>query len=111
LHRTCDTGGKAFSHFKQGKGSTDKHPADSDRADDKFPNLGDLEKAIESYTRVIELDPNNKMGYYQRGQIFGKTGKLQLAVDDFTSALRIDPGFSLASQYREVAYQRLKMKK
>lgn len=32
--------------------------------------LGDSDKAIEFYSRTIEVDPNYCYAYYQRGQVF-----------------------------------------
>ena len=45
--------------------------------------LGDLSKAIEFYSRTIEVDPNYCYAYYQRGQSFEQQGDVASAKQSY----------------------------
>jgi Tfp pilus assembly protein PilF len=48
------------------------------------------------YNDVIELDPRNKLAYYNLGLIAESQENYAVAEDNFRVALGIDPGFELA---------------
>ena len=60
--------------------------------------------AIEEFTKVLEIDPDNAAAYYNRGNAYYFQEKYEQAIADYTEALRIDPANVLAYIYRGVAY-------
>jgi tetratricopeptide (TPR) repeat protein len=55
------------------------------RANQKLDN-GDYQAAIEDYNRVIELNPNLALAYYNRGLVRTKLSDRQGAIADFQRA-------------------------
>lgn len=53
--------------------------------------LGQLNRAIESYSEAIKLDPNNADAYNNRGIAYGKKGEHDLAIKDFNKAIDLNP--------------------
>jgi len=56
----------------------------------------DLDRAIEAYTRSIELDPDDPWGYDARGWVRIESDDFDEAITDFTRALELDPRFARA---------------
>lgn len=54
-----------------------------------FWDIGDLSKAINDYSRVIELDPTDMRPFCGRGQVFAELGKTDAALGDLDRALGI----------------------
>jgi tetratricopeptide (TPR) repeat protein len=54
---------------------------------------GDFVTAVESYLRVIQLDPQNKFAYYNLGVIDQGQGDLQGAESHYRTTLGLDPDF------------------
>lgn len=52
--------------------------------------LNEISKAIESFSRLIKLLPNEIDGYIKRGFLFKKQGNMELAYKDFEKVLDID---------------------
>ncbi|HBB34236.1 MAG TPA: serine/threonine protein kinase [Cyanobacteria bacterium UBA8803] len=48
-------------------------------------------QAIERYTKVLELQPNNDSAYDQRGRIYSRLGESQKALADFSKAIQLNP--------------------
>ena len=44
-----------------------------------------------SYNRVIELEPNNDYGYFQKGVILANLGLSDEALEAFNRAIELDP--------------------
>ncbi len=64
-------------------------------------------KAIDVYSRAIELDPRHARAYYNRGLAYlhgGKAQELDQAILDFDQAIRLDPGYAPAYTSRAVAF-------
>jgi tetratricopeptide (TPR) repeat protein len=53
--------------------------------------LGDYEKALEIYDRVIEMDPRNARAYHVKGNIYDLTGRYDEAITSYNAALERDP--------------------
>ena len=62
----------------------------------------EFEKAIDAFTRDIELNPQYAEAYYNRGLAYGNLGQDQRAVDDFDEAIRLNPQY--AEAYLTSAY-------
>jgi len=54
---------------------------------------GEYSKAINNFTKAIELKENFAEAHYQRGQAYVKESKYEDAINDFTKAIEIDPEF------------------
>lgn len=55
---------------------------------------GNHRRAIEAYTRAIELAPNNPNLYYNRGLEFKRAGDLDRAINDYNIAIQYDSAFA-----------------
>ena len=55
---------------------------------------GHLNRAIESYTRAIEIDPKSAVAFHLRGKAFAGLRYFNLSIADQTRAIRIDPKFA-----------------
>ncbi len=53
---------------------------------------GDLEGAIDDFSRAIDLDPDHAASWNNRGNARIERGDLAGAADDFTRAIELDPG-------------------
>ena len=65
---------------------------------------GQLDRAIDDFSRTISIDPKNSVAYYKRGDTYAKKGQYDRAIDDFSSAIFIDPKNTDAYFMRGVAY-------
>jgi tetratricopeptide (TPR) repeat protein len=75
---------------------------DGIRAEDE----GRYTSAIESYTRVVQLDPADDSAFLHRGICHLAMGDFEEAIADFTQSLKIQPENSKAYQLRGVAHYR-----
>lgn len=53
-----------------------------------YYKLGKIERAIQDFDKVIELEPNYKDAYYSRGLIYYKQQKYEQAIKDFEKYLQ-----------------------
>ncbi|MEA3436672.1 MAG: tetratricopeptide repeat protein [Thermodesulfobacteriota bacterium] len=67
---------------------------------------GNYEYAIIYYGKVLELFPNNKTAYINRGTAYAKKGLFIKAIDDFSKALEIDPENSVSYNNRGFAWEK-----
>ena len=58
-----------------------------------FSRKKDYSKAINNFTKAIELKEDFADAYYHRGQAYAKESKYEDAIDDFSKAIEIDPEF------------------
>ena len=71
---------------------------------------GNYEKAIEYFTKAIELKPDYAEAYFNRGLAYFKTGSYynrepyEKAIQDFTKAIELKPDFVDAYYHRGLAY-------
>ncbi|GHV59280.1 hypothetical protein FACS1894103_2360 [Campylobacterota bacterium] len=68
---------------------------------------GDNSKAIEHFTRAIELDPKYAEAYYRRGWSYEMLGDHETAIADHTRAIELDPNYALAYAGRGASYYEL----
>ena len=57
-----------------------------------YAALGDANNALQSCTKVVELDPINPLGYSLRGNLFLQLQEYDKAIDDFTRVIALEPG-------------------
>ena len=53
--------------------------------------LGELEKAVEAYTKAISLKPDCAEAYNNLGTVFQDQGKLELAIDAYNASIGVKP--------------------
>lgn len=64
----------------------------------------DCAKAINDYTKAIEINPNYAEAYYSRGKVYDKQRNLPQAISDYTKAIEINPNYADAYDARGFAY-------
>jgi tetratricopeptide (TPR) repeat protein len=62
------------------------------------------DKAIDEFTRAIELNPQLAIGYYDRAYVYTKQQDWSSAVADLNKAIAIDPGLAAAYWLRGQVY-------
>lgn len=65
---------------------------------------GKTEEAIKVYTRLIELEPEQYVNYYNRGVLYGYLHELDKAIADYDKALELNPNHTSARGNRSIAY-------
>ncbi|MCX7908359.1 MAG: tetratricopeptide repeat protein [Ignavibacteria bacterium] len=65
---------------------------------------GDYLKAIEDYSKSIDLDSNFYFGYYNRGNIYYDLRKFGSAIQDFSRVISLNPKFVNAYVNRGLCY-------
>ena len=50
-----------------------------------------LDRAIEDYTKAIELNPNYTDAYYNRSLVYNYKGDLDRALNDLNRAIQLNP--------------------
>ncbi|MGL6342607.1 MAG: tetratricopeptide repeat protein [Waterburya sp.] len=58
----------------------------------KQVSAGEFTKAIASWEKALQINPNLSEAWHNRGSALGRLGQYEEAVDSFQSALVIDPG-------------------
>ena len=69
-----------------------------------FMMIGQIDKAIDSYSHVIALNSSDADAYFNRGIAYREKGDLDRAIGDFTKAIKLKPGFACAYACRGLAY-------
>ena len=62
--------------------------------------LGNIQDAIDNYTKAIELDPENVLAWNNLGGIKSTLGDYQGAIESFTKVIEIDPESAFARNNR-----------
>lgn len=65
---------------------------------------GYFERALQTLTSAIRIDPDNALLYRHRGEAYSKLGKHQSAIEDLSRAIRLDPRDGNAYRYRGVSF-------
>ena len=66
--------------------------------------LGQLDMAIEAYSKSIDLNPRDANAYYNRGVAYGEKDEVDLALKDYNKAIELKPNFAEAHNNRGIAY-------
>ena len=61
--------------------------------------------AIEAYSYVVELNPNNAVAYNNRGVAYDQRGRFDKAMKDYETSIALNPDFAEAYNNRGVAYR------
>jgi tetratricopeptide (TPR) repeat protein len=69
-----------------------------------FYKEGEQDKAIESYSKAIEIDPKYTDAYFSRGLAWDNAGKIENAIADYSGAIESNPKYTQAYVSRGVAY-------
>lgn len=80
---------------------------DHRRRGNRYYDLGQYEKAIESYSAAIDIQPNNAYFYNDRGRAYNSLGEYWKAISDFDKAIKLDTEFAVAYNNRGYAYNGL----
>ena len=70
-------------------------------------NLGRYAKAIQDFTEVIRLDPNDAQAYNNRGVAKGGLGRRAEAIEDYTTAIHLNPNDVTAYNNRGATKEKL----
>jgi len=71
-----------------------------------FLGEGDWERAINAFTSVIELEPENAAAYDRRGIACGRAERYGKAIADFNRAIELEPEYAGAYNNRGLSYYR-----
>ena len=96
-----DIHGEAYTAFYKGFASGNK----ADEAITSEEKEQEYEKAIEDYTKAIELKPDLAIAYNNRGNAYKGKGEFDVAIQDFNKAIELNPQFTIAYNNRGNAYR------
>jgi tetratricopeptide (TPR) repeat protein len=74
----------------------------------RYEDLNQIDQAIESYSKAIQLHVNNPIVYYWRGELLFQQGQYKEARVDLETALSFAPANRLTSPEHEQAQDLLK---
>jgi tetratricopeptide (TPR) repeat protein len=88
---------------------------DLEKADQLY-NKQEYEKAIEAYSKYLEMKPSKEIAIYNRGRAYEELGQYEEAVDDYNRVIEINPrnisaylsygkNFYREKDYKNAAYQ------
>ncbi len=75
---------------------------------DSFYKNGDYVKAVEAFTKVIQIDAKYSVVYYKRGFAYLELEEYSRAIDDFTKSIQLNKNSSVPYEGRAYAYRNLK---
>lgn len=65
---------------------------------------GKLEEALENFTQVTKINPNNSIAYYKKSLIYLSQKQASPALRDLDHAIKVDISFAQNYYYRGIAY-------
>jgi tetratricopeptide (TPR) repeat protein len=69
--------------------------------------IGELDKSLDDFNRVIEIDGGNERAFYYRGIVYLRRGEFSEAVDDLTASITLNHERGAAFLARGIAYAEL----
>jgi tetratricopeptide (TPR) repeat protein len=101
---------KAISEFKQVLKLDPRNIHAYNNIGVAYFRLGDIDGAISSYTKAIDLGIADANMYFYRGLMYGKYKQEDVkAINDYSKAIELEPKYSRAYLNRALAYSSLKM--
>ena len=73
-----------------------------------YHTLGQYEKAINDYSKTLEINPTFLKVYLNRGGIYFVLNEYDRAINDYTQALKINPDYYNAYYSRAVVFNKRK---
>lgn len=71
---------------------------------ESYMELGNYKEAVETYNRLLILNPNDSGAYNNRGVAYGFLQDYNLAIQDFNKAIELEPTFVSAYNNRGSTY-------
>ena len=66
--------------------------------------LNEYEKAIQDYTKTIELNPSDAAAYSIRGDCYSELAQYEKAINDYSKAIELKPSDAVTYNHRGVSY-------
>ena len=66
--------------------------------------LGQIDRAIEAYSRALELNPRDAEAYNNRGIAYHRKREVDQAIKDYSKVMELNPGLAIAYNNRGVAH-------
>ena len=66
--------------------------------------LGQIDRAIEAYSRALELNPRDAEAYNNRGIAYHRKREVDQAIEDYSKVMELNPGLAIAYNNRGVAH-------
>ena len=76
-----------------------------------YEELGNLKLAVQEYSQVIKINPQDMDCYYLRGRCYEKLEQWKLAVPDYSKAIEMEPSNANYYFFRGICYHQLKQVK
>lgn len=73
----------------------------------RYYREGEFQKAVEEYTAILDLEPDNAEAYGNRGLAYSQMGEIGLAIEDFSRLIEINPQDAKAYYNRGIRYAQL----
>ena len=70
-----------------------------------FMMIGQIDKAIDTYSHVLDLNASDADTYFNRGLAYHDKGDLDRAIGDYTKAVELRPDFAWAYTNRGLVYK------
>ncbi len=61
----------------------------------RFKEIGQLDRAIDSYNKALEFDPDYRYACFNLGLIYTEKGEIEKAIEAYERAVEIDPKYHL----------------
>ena len=71
-----------------------------------YNHKGEYDRAIDDFSKVIEIDPDDAEAYYNRGLAYAHKGEYDRAIADFNKAIELNPNDVAAYHNRALAIGR-----
>ena len=75
---------------------------------DEYYNNEEFDKALESYNKILKIDPNNAKAYYNRGFTYNGLEQYDEALKDYDTAITLEPNNTNGYHSRGFTYNILK---
>ena len=72
-----------------------------------YRDEGEYDRAIEDFTKAIELNPNYAIAYNNRGRVYSDKGEIDRAIEDYNTAIELKPELAEAYYNRGEAWLHL----